>query len=178
MLRFKANPLFSYKPARVHHSMKVYLNKIHILSIIFLAFAAQSSLAKDPPQSESFENNQNQNIIAINAIMPEVPAVSRTAAIYLTLKNKSNNDIVIDSVDAEIATHAMFHQTVEKDGVAKMLHRDKLLIPAKQSLELSKGGTHIMLMGLNEVPESKQFILHLGNAQQQFKVLVKVVARK
>ena len=67
--------------------------------------------------------------------------------------------------------------SIENNGIAKMQHRDDLVIPAKQSLKLVSGGIHIMLMGLKDIPSNNQFQLTLGNAERKYQVTVNIVER-
>ena len=141
------------------------------LEAFLLIVISTSTMAKD----SSIETHETLKIV--NAIMPAVPPVSRTAAVYLTLQNLSDETIVLSTVETDIARHAMFHQTIENNGIAKMQHRDDLVIPAKQSLKLVSGGIHIMLMGLKGIPSNNQFQLTLGNAERKYQVTVNIVDR-
>ncbi len=114
------------------------------------------------------------NTIEISKIsMPEVPSVSRTAAIYFTLFNKTNRKVTLIGVSTDVARHAMFHLSKEDNGVAKMHHMDELVIPAKSRLEFKPGSYHIMLMGLEHKLLSQPFGVNLefsDNSVSQFKV--------
>ena len=146
---------------------------IHRSLRLFLFLLVSSSVVAKENSSEA-----NETLKIVNATMPAVPPVSRTAAVYLTLQNLSDQTIIINSVETEIARHAMFHQTIEQNGVAKMQHRDELVIPAKQSLSLVAGGIHIMLMGLKEIPSNNQFELILGSEERKYQVLVNILDRE
>lgn len=143
-----------------------------VLKVLLVIFISSSILAKEN------SSDQGQTLKVINAVMPAVPPVSRTAAVYLTLQNLTDKTITLNTVETDIAKHAMFHQTIEQNGVAKMQHRDELIIPAKQTMSLVAGSTHIMLMGMKEIPSRGEFQLSLGNAEQKFQVAVRVVDRK
>ena len=105
------------------------------------------------------ENSQLLNVT--NAYMPEVPAVSRTSAIYLTLSNTSQNLITLTGVSTSIAKHSMIHRTVESDGMLKMMHHADLKINPGDIIEFKPGGMHIMLMGLQSTPIPTSFKLNL-----------------
>ncbi len=176
-IKSKSKRAASFKSVSIgtHLSQVITIKFIQpIVSSFVLLFVGLSAatLAADPqtlPLPKTIEISK--------AVMPEVPAVSRTSAVYLTIKNLSAETLVIDHVETNIARHAMFHNSVEQDGVAKMQHLDQLTIPANQSLELKPGGAHIMLMGLKTMPESKQFELILGNSKFRYKVKVDIVPR-
>ncbi len=73
---------------------------------------------------------------------------AKTGAVYMTLMNQAAAADRLVAVTTGAATSAMLHQSVEENGVAKMLHVDSLEIPAGGSVEFKPGGYHIMLMGL------------------------------
>ena len=128
------------------------------------------------------------DIVVTNAYMPEIPPVSRTAAVYLTLENKSIVDYELVDVVTPIARHSMVHQTIEKDGVVKMNHVDGLLIKASSMIKLTTGGTHIMLMGLTKKSIPNPFELTLvfnslepevlNSEREEQTILVNIVKRK
>jgi copper(I)-binding protein len=135
----------------------------------------------------SFASSAN-DIVIIDAYMPEIPPVSRTAAVYLTLENKSTNDYELVAVSTPIARHSMVHQTIEKDGAVKMNHVDRLLVKANNMIKLTTGGTHIMLMGLTQktIPNPFELTLvfnsleseDLDSEKKEQTILVNVVKRK
>jgi len=109
------------------------------------------------------DNHQKQvlEVTVSNAYMPAVPPVSRTAAVYLELKNTSQSKVVLSGVSTSIAKNAMFHQTVELDGLIKMKHLSNLEIYPGETIEFSPGGMHIMLMGLQVKLNQNSFMLNL-----------------
>ncbi len=74
--------------------------------------------------------------------------VQKTAALYFSLKNESQETIELIGVSVSVAKQAMFHQTLEESGMAKMKHHEHLSVPPGQSLIFRPGGFHVMLMGL------------------------------
>lgn len=147
-------------------SLTVYSNYA-LLALLFLGFGHFKLNASNLDKSLD-------GLIISDAYMPEIPAVSRTAAVYLSFKNDSDQAVVLTEASAEFARHSMFHQSVEINGVAKMKHLEQLVIDAHQSLDLKPGGTHIMLMGLSDLPASGQFELTLYSRKLTKKVLVTV----
>lgn len=123
------------------------------------------------------DNHQKQvlEVTVSNAYMPAVPPVSRTAAVYLELKNTSQSKVILSGVSTSIAKHAMFHQTVESEGLVKMKHLSNLEIYPGETIEFSPGGMHIMLMGLQANLNQNSFILNLifeNQASQAIEVRV------
>jgi len=114
-----------------------------------------------------------------NAHMPEFSPVSRTGAVYLTLKNNTTLDRVLIGASTNIARHTMFHQTIESNGSVKMKHIDELTIKVNDQVVLASGGIHLMLMGLQKRPFSNPFelVLEFNDGQQQI-ILVDIIKPK
>lgn len=77
--------------------------------------------------------------------------MANSGAVYLTLSNKSNSELVLESVatEASIARAAQIHTTLMSEGMMKMREMKKgLVIPAQGSVVLEPGAAHIMLVGL------------------------------
>lgn len=84
----------------------------------------------------------------------ETPKAAKSGAGYLEIVNMG------DAADALLEVRAdfpkvMLHKSEEKDGVASMMHVDKIAIPAGETVSLAPGGFHVMFMGLNGDPLEK-----------------------
>jgi len=120
-------------------------------------------------------------LLVTDAYMPEVPPVSRTAAVYLKLKNTTDSPLILTGAATSIAKHVMIHQTVESQGMVKMQHQSSIVIPPGGSLEFAPGGTHIMLMGLQKEPIPEVFEMNLifeNKANQSIQVNLRSRIRK
>lgn len=73
---------------------------------------------------------------------------SRPGAAYLTIESARDDRLL--SVESPLADRVMIHATENKDDVNRMVHLDTLDLPAGKSVVLAPGGTHLMLMGLQE----------------------------
>ena len=71
-----------------------------------------------------------------------------SGAIYFTIVNRGDADDRLLSVTAARAGTAMVHATETLDGVARMRMVGTLPIPAKATVALAPGGTHVMLDGM------------------------------
>lgn len=107
-----------------------------------------------------------------NVKMPKVPEVSRTAAIYLTIRNNSDTPVVLSDVKTNAAAHTMIHQSLEEDGVAKMKHVEQLKIDSGKQVEFVPGGYHIMLMGVDKALVAEPFEVTLKFANQSDKTFM------
>ena len=66
---------------------------------------------------------------------------------YMKLNNTSDTDITLHYITSPVYDAVQIHSTTQKNGVAKMVHAKNLVIPAKGSVALEPGGSHLMLMG-------------------------------
>lgn len=80
------------------------------------------------------------------ASIPNVP----NSAAFFVIKNNSDKDIAITSANSDIAEKNELHTHIKENQMLKMIKIEKLVVPAKSSLELKSGGDHIMLMGLKK----------------------------
>ena len=80
------------------------------------------------------------------ASIPNVP----NSAAFFVIKNNSDKDIAITSANSNIAEKNELHTHIKENQMLKMMKIEKLVVPAKSSLELKSGGDHVMLMGLKK----------------------------
>ncbi len=80
------------------------------------------------------------------ASIPNVP----NSAAFFVIKNNSDKDIAITSANSDIAQKNELHTHIKENKMMKMMKIEKLVVPAKSSLELKSGGDHVMLMGLKK----------------------------
>lgn len=80
------------------------------------------------------------------ASIPNVP----NSAAFFVIKNNSDKDIAITSANSDIAQKNELHTHIKENQMLKMMKIEKLVVPAKSSLELKSGGDHVMLIGLKK----------------------------
>jgi len=80
-----------------------------------------------------------------DAWIAEAPPVSKVMVAYMTLRNSGEDPIEIIAAESDIYSSIEFHETVHEDGLAKMLRHGSLKILPNQSLQLKRGGKHLML---------------------------------
>ncbi|MCI7247004.1 MULTISPECIES: copper chaperone PCu(A)C [Campylobacter] len=80
------------------------------------------------------------------ASIPNVP----NSAAFFVIKNNSDKDIAITSANSDIAEKNELHTHIKENQMLKMMKIEKLVVPAKSSLELKSGGDHVMLIGLKK----------------------------
>jgi len=80
-----------------------------------------------------------------NAWIREAPPSAQMMGGFMTLKNDSDKPMVLTGAHSKSFSMIMLHRTVEKDGMARMIHQDKVVIPAHGTLEFKPGSYHIMM---------------------------------
>ena len=91
------------------------------------------------------------DVEVVNGWARESAPGQATAAAYFTVTNAGNGDDRLVEVSSPAAAAAALHSSSSADGVARMRALgDGLAIPARSTVELKPGGTHVMLMGLRQ----------------------------
>lgn len=89
-----------------------------------------------------------------DAWLRAVPPVSKTTAGYMTVRNTGAESFCLTGVTAPFASHAMLHSmTADDQGVRRMRHLDRLTVEPGEAVRFAPGGLHLMLTGLQRVPE-------------------------
>jgi periplasmic copper chaperone A len=76
----------------------------------------------------------------------QLPPVVPMRAGYVQIKNDSDQDAQITSMQSDAFESVEMHETTMKDGMMQMVQQDSMVIPAHGSLALKPGGKHIMLI--------------------------------
>ncbi|NVK10462.1 MAG: copper chaperone PCu(A)C [Gammaproteobacteria bacterium] len=90
------------------------------------------------------------------------PPGSRVAAMYLTLTNTGDEPITVTSIKVDGVPRVMIHETLEENGQLKMRHRGSLRLDAGETITMSPGGLHVMLMGSGQfvVDQQVELLVH------------------
>jgi copper(I)-binding protein len=87
---------------------------------------------------------------------------------YLTLQSKTGDSL--SEISSPEAGMVMLHDTAQKNGMSNMVDMDHLDLPPGQTVVLSPGGTHLMLMDLKhplKAGDTLHLALHFDNAGTQ-----------
>ena len=83
-----------------------------------------------------------------NAWSKATIGASRPASFYVEIANNGASDDALIAIMTPAADKPMLHQTVIQDGLATMPHVEAVDVPAGETVSLSPGGYHGMLMEL------------------------------
>ncbi|GEM_PF-1142507 len=103
-------------------------------------------------------------ISVANARTPE-PAMADLAAVYLDLANDGDGDDALVAAETDHAADVELHETVVEDGVATMGEIEEIPVPAGETVELTTGGLHLMLIDPEPLAPGDAFDLTLELAE-------------
>ncbi|MEZ2722191.1 copper chaperone PCu(A)C [Paenalcaligenes hominis] len=75
----------------------------------------------------------------VRLLPPTVPSAG-----YFVIHNDSNEELELVAGATPSYGHVMLHETIEENGMAKMVMADKMVIPAQSMVEFKPGGLHAM----------------------------------
>jgi hypothetical protein len=111
-----------------------------------LRFAAIVALLLSP--LAAFAQAPDDKIVVSDAWARSSSGLTRTAAVYLTLANPGREPDRLQSVRTPAAQRAQLHTTVHQGDVIRMQRVDSIEIPPGQTVHMSPGRYHVMLMTL------------------------------
>ena len=91
----------------------------------------------------------------------------RATAAYLKIENRGAKPDRLMSISTPVAATAQVHDSAMRDGMMRMTPAEPLIIKPGQSVQLSPGGLHVMVMGLKaplRAGQSAPMILHFEQA--------------
>lgn len=97
-------------------------------------------------------------------------------AAYMTIENRSNHAIQVDSVSSPVFAQIEMHQTRIENGVATMHELQQIELPAATRLEFKPGSNHLMLMQPQKLPKVGDlvpFTLHTSSGDFSIEMPVK-----
>ncbi|MGR6838957.1 copper chaperone PCu(A)C [Aliivibrio wodanis] len=107
------------------------------------------------------------------------PPNATNSAIFMTIKNQSNDLRTLISATTPVAKTVELHTVIEVDGMMKMREVNAIELPKNEDTILKPGGLHIMLFGLTQPLKEEEFInvtLNFKNGdKEQFKAPIKKV---
>ncbi|MDK1474979.1 copper chaperone PCu(A)C [Streptomyces sp. 549] len=102
---------------------------------------------RDAGQSASKRSGPAPQVKPGTAYVPE-PVTSKMAGGFLVLVNAGDEDDRLVSVTSDLSDDVQLHRTVDN----RMEQVDSMKVPAGGELALTRGGNHLMFMGLTRTP--------------------------
>lgn len=88
-------------------------------------------------------------VTVTNATSRQPAAGQSVAAVYATVTNTLDEDLVINGVTSPVTDNAQLHETTESDGAMSMSRVESFTVAAGDTFVFESGGSHIMLMGID-----------------------------
>ncbi len=98
-----------------------------------------------------------------------LPPTQQATAAYLTVHNGGEAPVVIQGASADLAGRAELHNSVMVDGYMRMQAMPEVTLAPGESLALTPGGKHLMLLDLERMPaagESLQICLQTDGGEK------------
>ena len=113
----------------------------------------------------------------IHANIPQPAASAKSAGGYMAIANNGTETERLIGIETDLAAKAEVHESkVDADGVGTMEPVPVLEIPPGQTVNLERGGYHIMFMGLTgplvegEMKQATLIFEHAGRVEVEFMV--------
>lgn len=82
----------------------------------------------------------------------QLPPGQPNTAAYMTITNTGTAPVELVAASSPLARSTEFHRTREVEGYLRMERLEALSLEPGQSLALTPGGVHLMLLGLDHMP--------------------------
>jgi copper(I)-binding protein len=113
--------------------------------IIFSAFLLSSSVFAELLVEEGY-------------VRKPIPERSMSAA-FMTINNTGAADVVLKTAAIEGTQNVEIHTHTHKEGIMRMRQVHELVIKAGSAVVLAPGGLHLMMFGIEKLPENPQLTL-------------------
>jgi copper(I)-binding protein len=87
-----------------------------------------------------------------------IPERSMSAA-FMTINNTGAADVVLKTAAIEGTQNVEIHTHTHKEGIMRMRQVHELVIKAGSAVVLAPGGLHLMMFGIEKLPENPQLTL-------------------
>lgn len=89
-------------------------------------------------------------------------SVTKTGAVYMTIKNTGGSDDRLVAVATPVADRAQLHIEIDDNGIMRMRPLSAIDVKANSTVTLAPGGMHVMLIGLKQrLKEGQSFPMTL-----------------
>ena len=107
--------------------------------------------------------------------------IGYNSAVYLRLENTGDAPLVIVGALCDASKKVELHETVEVEGVSKMIPMDAAhpwTVTPGETLHLAPGGKHVMLIGLTRALENGEEVLVTLLTKDGDKIAVRAAIQK
>ena len=120
-----------------------------LVAALFVLVACRIAPMAAPATSAPLPQPEAGKLTVVDVRARPAPLAGGNGAVYMTVLNGLDTPVRLVSAASAAADVVETHETMEEQGVMKMVMMpDGFEIPAGAALELKPGGKHIMLIGL------------------------------
>lgn len=92
------------------------------------------------------------DVVIEQAWIRAMPPTQRNTAAYLSVTNRGSVALQIVGATTQLTEKAEIHVSREVEGYTRMEHLDSVPLPPGQTVKLTPGGIHVMLLDLEKMP--------------------------
>ena len=119
-------------------------------------------------------DNVDAGELTISQPMARFMVAGRPGAVFLTISNKGEADKLVGA-SSPLTGRVELHTHTMDNGVMKMRQIDVIDIAAKSTTELKSGGLHIMMFGIEQLPEKGSMVPLTLNFERAGSVEIKAM---
>jgi len=119
-----------------------------------------------PESTATSEPSLPEGELALETIWVRPAETGGNTSLYMALANGQSTPDTLVSVEAPIIDSVAIHTTVDTAGTTSMQHTGPLPIPANSRVALEPGGTHVMLMNVQQpLRDGETIVLNVDFAE-------------
>ncbi|WP_194966534.1 copper chaperone PCu(A)C [Rickettsia endosymbiont of Cardiosporidium cionae] len=104
---------------------------------------------------------------------------NNNSAVYFKIHNPTQFDYtIVDATSESISQDVELHKSfVDEKGISRMVHMDKIIIPANSDVEFTPGGLHVMLLNVTrdlKPQDTFDMLLFFENNPNPLKIKVNI----
>ena len=132
--------------------MKIFklasLQLLILVTSMAISIALQAEMSGKNHKKQQMKMTMKDSLMVMNGWVRLMPPSAKNTAAYFILHNTTDKDVTIVGVSSKVAKMTMMHDVVIENSMAKMIHLDKVTVPAGAQVEFAPSGKHVMIVGL------------------------------
>ena len=116
----------------------------------------------------TFQAAQAADLVVENAWVRLSPPVAQSTAAYVVIRNTGSENVKMIAVSCDVAASVSLHSMHMNGKRMVMSQIPEMEIPANGEVQLTPGGSHVMLMGLKyplKEGQMVEIVFHLSNGE-------------
>ncbi len=130
-----------------------YPSSIRLPALMFVALVAAGGCSADKAETSAGSAQLMASTIhgiTVRGAWARVADSAATTGAYMTLVNNSDETVEISGASSVFADAVEIHETMDHDGIMHMMPLGSIYLSSGDSLVMSPGGVHMMLIRLHD----------------------------